>query len=189
MNFTLYQKRLTHLNVQRNILAGAALILLVIVLLQTLLLFFKKERVIINPPELTQSYWVEGDRFSKSYLEEMAMFFTHLLLDVTESNVLPQGEILLRYVVPSAYGDFKDKLLADQKRLKKQQLSLQFTPQSIDLVAPLTLEINGFLANYVGTKKVAQFKETYWVQFSQRRGRLFLESFQMIKTDQRGNDE
>ena len=91
MKFAIHQKRLTYLNVQRNLLIALSAILLTIVLLQTLLLFFKKERMIISPPELKQSYWVEGERFSNSYLEEMALFFTHLLLDVTEANVLPQG--------------------------------------------------------------------------------------------------
>src|SRR5579872_7139368 len=113
MKFSLQKKRLSHLNVQRNLLAGLSFILLLIVLLQTLLLFFKREKIIINPPELKQGYWVEGDRFSNSYLEEMALFFTHLMLDVSESSVIPQGEVLLRYVSPESYGDFKTKLLSD----------------------------------------------------------------------------
>ena len=189
MKFTIHQKRLTYLNVQRNFLVALSAILLTIVVLQTLLLFFKKERTIISPPELKQSYWVEGERFSNSYLEEMALFFTHLLLDVTEANVLPQGEILLRYVTPEAYGDFKSKLLNDEKRLKKQQLSLQFTPQSIEFVNSLIIDVNGFLANYIGAKKVSQVPETYRVGFFQKKGRLFLESFQVIKSDQRSYDE
>ena len=189
MKFTLYQKRLTYLNVQRNIIAGLAIIFLIIILLQTLLLFFKKERIILTPPELKQSYWIEGDRFSNSYLEEMALFFSHLMLDVTEANILPQGEILLRYVLPESYGDFKAKLLQDLKRLKKQQLSLQFTPSTIEMVEPLSIDVSGFLESYVGAKKVSQFQETYRVSFSHKKGRLFLESFQMIKSEQRSDDE
>src|SRR5687767_8218465 len=120
MQFSLSKKRLGHLHVQRNLLASLSAVLLLIAFLQTLLLFFKKERTIITPPELSQSYWVQGNRFSPSYLEEMALYFTHLLLDVTESNVLLQGEVLLRYVSSEAYGRFKAKLLEDEKRLKKQ---------------------------------------------------------------------
>ena len=64
MDFSLQQKRLTYLHVQRNILAGIVAVGLIVLLLQTWLLFFKQERVIISPPELNQSYWVEGHRFS-----------------------------------------------------------------------------------------------------------------------------
>lgn len=185
MRFLLYQKRLSNVNVQKNFLAGLAIVLLAIILLQTLLLFFKQQRFIISPPELTQSYWVKGNQVSKSYVEEMALFFAHLLLDVTEANLLLQGEVLLRYVSPSAYGEFKNKLLNDHKRLKKQQLSLQFVPQTIEFVAPLTVDITGFLANFVGAKKVAQFKETYRMMFVQKKGKLFLESFQTINSGQK----
>ena len=189
MKFALYQKRLSHVNVQRNFLTGLTIVLLSVTLLLTLFLFFKQQRVIINPPEVTQSYWIEGNQVSKSYVEEMALFFTHLLLDVTESNILTQGEVLLRYVTPNAYGDFKSKLLNDHKRLKKQQLSLQFTPQTIDFVEPLTVDVSGFLANYVGAKKISQFKETYRMAFSQKKGRLFLESFQTIYSEQKEHEE
>ena len=189
MKFALYQKRLSHINVQRNFLLGLTVVMLLVLLLQTLLLFLKQQRFIISPPEVKQSYWVEGNLLSKSYVEEMALFFTHLLLDVTESNLLLQGEVLLRYVTPSAYGDFKNKLLSDHKKLKKQQLSLQFIPQTIDFIKPLTLDVTGLLINYVGSKKIAQFKETYRMGFSQQKGRLFLESMQTIYSEQKEHEE
>lgn len=183
MNFALYQKRLTYIYVQRNILIGLVVVILIIMLMQSSLLFFKQEKVIIVPPELKQSYWVQGNKFSDSYLEEMALFFSHLLLDVTESNILPQGDILLRYVQPECYGEFKTKLLQDVKRLKSQQLSLQFTPATVQVIGPLTLEVKGLLSNYVGSKKISQIQETYQIVFSHKKGRLFLNSFQMIKTE------
>ncbi len=189
MKFLFHQKRLGHLQIQRNGFAGLAFILLLIVLLQTVLLFFKKEKIIISPPELTQSYWVEGDRFSNSYLEEMALFFTHLMLDVSEANILPQGEILLRYVSSNAYGAFKTKLLGDEKRLKSQQLSLQFTPHSVELIEPMQADITGSLSSYVGSQKISNSQETYRVSFSQHKGRLFLESFELIKSDKEQPDE
>ena len=82
----------------------------------------------------------------------------------------------------------KNKLLQDEKKLKSQQLSLQFIPQTIELVAPLTLDVSGFLASYIGIKKVSQFQEVYRIGFAQKKGRLFLESFQMIKSEQRSYD-
>ena len=189
MKLNLFKKRLSHLNVQRNALMGLSAILLLVVLLQSVLLFFKNERVIISPPELNQSYWIEGNRFSRSYLEEMALLFTHLLLDVTEESVIPQGEVLLRYVNPEYYGDFKAKLLNDEKCLKKQQLSLHFNPRNFGFPEPLVIDVQGFLTSYVASQKVSQAQETYRLRFSHTKGRLFLDSFQVIQSDEERFDE
>jgi conjugal transfer pilus assembly protein TraE len=183
MKFSLYQKRLSHLHVQRNFLLGLCAILLMLMMLQTVLLFFKRERIVISPPELKQSYWIKGDNFSKTYIEEMALFFSHLLLDVSADNILSQGDVVLRYVKPENYGEFKGKLLSDQKRLKKYQLSLSFTPRQIEFINPMVVEIQGVLANFVGNAKVEQFQETYRMTLGQNRGQLFLESFTIVKTE------
>lgn len=184
MKFALSQKRLSHLRVQRNTLAGLSLALLLIALLQTVFLFLKKERMIVSPIDAKQSYWVEGNRFSPSYLEEMALFFCHLLLDITESNIIPQGEVLLRHISPNAYGAFKTRLLEDEERLKKEQLSLHFAPQEIQLFPDsLTVEISGDLMSYVSREKISQARETYRLMFEHRLGRLFLNSFKLINSD------
>lgn len=189
MKFVLHEKRLSYLLVQRNLFLGLVVALLLIAILQASFLFIKKERVIISPPELKQGYWVEGDRFSNSYLEEMALFFSHLLLDVSESNVLPQGEIVLRSVSPEVYGAFKAKLLKDVERLRKQQLTLHFVPREIEIVGPLAVAITGSLRSYVGANKVTQVQETYKISFTQNRGRLFLEAFEVIQSQQRSDHD
>ena len=184
MKHLLYQKSMSHLYGQRNALLVLSAGLLSIVLLLTILLFFKNEKTIISPPELKQGFWVEGNRFSPSYLEEMALYFTHLLLDVSDANIIPQGEILMRYAVPEAYGPFKAKILSDEKKLKKEQLSLHFLPVDIQVFADnLSVEVGGDLISYVGSRKVSTVRETYRITFKQRQGRLFIESFQMVKSE------
>lgn len=189
MQWDFYQKRLGHLAAQGKLFLGICSVLLLIVLLQSLLLFFKHEKIIISPPELHQSYWVEGDRYSNTYLEEMAVFFAHLLLDVSPSSILPQGEVILRYVLPEAYGVFKSKLLSDEKRLKKQQLSLRFSPQSVELQKGTQAELTGILSSYVGSHKISEHQESYQVVFAKRKGRLFLESFELIKSQGEPNND
>lgn len=184
MKFALYQKRLSQIHFQRNALAGLSLVLLGISLLQGLFLFFKNERIIISPPDSKQGYWVEGNRFSPSYIEEMTLFLCHLILDITESNIIPQGEVLLRHITPKSYGAFKLKLLEDEKRLKKEQLSIHFMPHEIQLSADsLTVDVTGDLLSYISTQKVSQARETYRLVFEQKSNRLLLKSFKMIKSD------
>jgi len=184
MDFQISQHRLKDLKFQRNVMTGACVVLLAINAIQSLWLFVRHERIIITPPQLSQGFWVEGNRFSPQYLEEMALHYAHFLLDVTEKTVLYQGEIILRYVVPESYGAFKAKLLEDEKQLKDNQLSTRFAPSDV-IIAPhrLRVDISGELMSYVGDKKVSQARETYRFQFQNRSGRLLIEAFTLVKSD------
>lgn len=186
MDFRLNQIHLSDLKVQRNILLGICSILLSINAIQSLCLVFRRERVIITPPQMSQGFWVEGNQFSPQYLEEMALHYAHFLLDVTEKNILYQGEILLRYVIPESYGVFKSKLLEDEKNLKKNALSTRFCPVE-SKISPhqLAVEITGDLMSYVADKRVSTVRETYQLRFQNRSGRLLIESFTCTKTDKK----
>ena len=180
--------RISSLSMQRNSLAGLSLSLLVIAVLQSFLLLFKNSQTIILPPEVKQSFWVEGNRFSPIYLEEQGMYFTHLLLDVSASNILAQGEILLRYVESSHYGEFKNRLFQEEQRLKRDNLSLNFVACECEVFpGEMAVEITGDLNGYVSSKKISNHRETYRLEFSGVKGRLFLKSFKVIKSDQELN--
>lgn len=185
MKRSVQQTQTSSLLLQRNALAGLSSLLLISVVLQSSFLFFRSEKTILLPPESKQSYWIEGNRFSPSYLEEHALYMAHLLLDVSESNILYQGDILLRYVDPQTYGAFKTKLYEDAGRLKKDNLSLHFVPVESEVFPnSLSIEITGDLMGYMASKKVFSHRETYRVTFSQKKGRLFLKSFDVVKSDQ-----
>jgi len=190
MEFKVNQYRLNDLKFQRNIVAGVCAILLVTNAIQGTWLFFRHERVIITPPQLTQSFWVEGSQYSPQYLEEMALHYTHFLLDVTEKNVLYQGEILLRYVAPEAYGTFKAKILADEKQLKNDHLSTRFSPTDVVVhQSELAVDLTGELMSYVGDKKISQAKETYQIKFRNQSGKLLIEAFTLLKSDAKSKEE
>ena len=181
--------RISSLSMQRNSLAGLSLSLLVIAVLQSFLLLFKNSQTIILPPEVKQSFWVEGNRFSPIYLEEQGMYFTHLLLDVSASNILAQGEILLRYVESRHYGEFKNRLFQEEQRLKRDNLALNFTATECEVFpTEMAVEITGDLNGYIASKKISNHRETYRLEFSGVKGRLFLKSFKVIKSDQELTD-
>jgi len=176
--------KLGNLTFQRNALAGLASVLLLITLLQTIFLFLKNEKIIILPPETKQSFWVEGNKFSPMYLEEQAIFFAHLLLDVSHSNILSQGEILLRYTDSSAHEILKTRLFKEEARLKRDNVSMKFEMIECEVFpGQLMLELTGDLHAYVAHKKISTHRETYRVDFTSRSGRLFLKSFDVIKSD------
>lgn len=183
-------KRLTNLQFQRNALLGLSSVLLVIVFLQTFFLFLRTEKTIILPIDTKQSFWVEGNRFAPSYLEEHATYFCHLFLDVTASNILYQGDIILRYVEPEFYSNVKTQLLSEQMRLKKENLTLHFMPLEVK-VYPETLSVlvTGELNSYVGGKKITSSQKVYRVDFSSHQGRLFLKSFQHLTDEEMKEEE
>lgn len=177
--------RISSLQVQRNGFAGLSISLLVVVIIQAFLLLFKNSQTIILPPETKQSFWVEGNSFSPIYLEEQGMYFMHLLMDVSPSNILAQGEILLRYVDSRYHGEFKTRLFREEQRLKQGNLSLHFTPTECEVFpSEMAVEITGDLNGYVASKKISNHRETYRLEFIGVKGRLFLKSFKAIKSDQ-----
>lgn len=189
MDIRLDQYRRQDLKTQRTALLGLSAILLLVVVLQAYFLCFRHERTIILPPELKQSFWVEGNTFSPLYLEEQALYMAHLLLDVSESNILMQGEVLLRYVVPENHEAFKTKILGDEQRLKRESLSLLFAPHTCEVhVDTLTVDITGDLHGYVGGKRVNTQRETYRITFESKKGRLFIKQCDVIETDHKEED-
>jgi conjugal transfer pilus assembly protein TraE len=190
MELHLNQHRLGDLKFQRNVVAGICVVLLSISAVQSLCLFFRHERIVITPPQLTQSFWIEGNRFSPQYLEEMALHYAHFLLDVTEKTVLYQGEIILRYVAPESYGTFKAKLLEDEKNLKTNHLSTRFAPSDV-VISPdqLRVDITGELMSYVADKKISQIRETYRFQFHTQSGRLLIKDFSLVKSDRNPKED
>ncbi|CAO5681502.1 MAG: hypothetical protein HEEMFOPI_01515 [Holosporales bacterium] len=166
MKHLFFTKSLTNVQFQRNFLLGLSSILLFIVVLQSIFLFLRSEKTIILPPEIKQSFWVDGNRFAPSYLEEQATYFCHLFLDVTPSNVLFQGELILRYVFPEFYSNIKAQLLNEQERLKKENLTLHFIPLEVKVYPDdMFVLVIGELNTYVGSKKITVSKKVYRVDF------------------------
>ncbi len=184
MRLRLNTARLQHLIHQRNIFVGLSAALLGVNTLLAFKNFSHQERIIIVPPDVHQSFWVEGNRVSNHYLEEMSLFFAHLLLDNSEASALFNRDVILRYAQPESYGVLKTQLLEDEQRYKKEQLSTSFKPSVVQVDnKKMTAEITGDLLSYVGSKKISQNRETYRFHFQYDHGRLQIISFQLIKTE------
>lgn len=187
MKLLLLNTRLRDIVAQRNSLLTVCFCLLGIVFVQALCFLFKSEHVVVVPPETKQSFWVEKGRASASYIEEMALFFTTLILDTSPSSAAYQRDVLLRYAVPEAYGPLRAMLLEDEERSKKEQLSTSFKPASIQVnPKSLTAEITGDLISYVGQKHLSQVRESYRFQFTFTQGRLLIKSFVALRSQHHG---
>lgn len=184
MNIKLFNHRLGNLLKQRNALAALTGVALLLNLIQASALLLRDETVVVVPADLRQEVWMKGTKVSKSYLEEMAILYADLILETTPKGAAYRREIILRNASPKGYGALKQKLLEEEKRLKKQNLSTSFQANRITVNATkLMVEVHGDLIRYVGQKPVSRSRDVYQFTFELHRGRLLITSFKLIKSD------
>lgn len=186
MKFKLAKARFAALVKQRNLLYFWCTLFATISILQAIALLMKQERVVLVPPELKQHVWVEKNRVSKAYLEEMGLFFLHLALDISPSSAAFQRDMLLRYALPEQYSSLKRALLEDEQRLQKENLSTYFRPTSV-LVHPsqTSIDLTGDLIGLVGDKRIFQVREIYRITLHVHKGRCFLKALQCIHSEKK----
>jgi conjugal transfer pilus assembly protein TraE len=172
---------MTNFEYQRNILLGLTAALLALLLIMSLCLLFRSERVILLPPEVRREFWAEGNRFSPEYLEEMAVYFLHLALDINQTTLPYNTEILTRYSDVETGNYLRNKYEKDIKKLKQNDASTTFEVKEVTVYPDRnTVHAEGVLSNYVGSKRIRESHEVYEVSFKTYRGRLFFKEIKRV---------
>lgn len=186
MRFNYATKRMTNFEYQRNMLLGLVAVLLILLVILSACLFFRSERVIVLPPEVKQEFWVEGNRFSPEYLEEMAVYFLHLSLDVNQATLPYNTEILTRYSDTKTVSYLQEKYERDIKKLKENDASTTFEVKEVTVFPDSNIvRAEGILKHYVGSKCIKEYPAIYEVSFKTYRGRLFFKEIKQVE----GNNE
>jgi conjugal transfer pilus assembly protein TraE len=188
MKFALHQGRFKQLFHQRNLFLGLACVLLFIMVIQSLALFFKSDHIVIMPPNIHRGFWVEKGQVSAAYMEEMASFFAHLILDITPKSAPYQRDILLRYVLPEDYGPLLTQLNLDAQRLAKENAATSFEVTEIKIMPPLTIHLWGDLVTFVGQKHISQRRQGFIITLGLKDGRVYLRSFKEFQETKEGNN-
>lgn len=175
MKFSLYTQQISKLLQQRNMLFPICILLLVSQIITLVLLFTKSERVVLVPPVIEKSMWVDSSSVSPSYLEQIGLFMGNLMLTKSALNADKQGELLLKHVVPEFEAEFRNHLILEATKMKKHNFSYVFYTKNV-YVNPslLTASLSGEQVSYVGEKVVAREKKKYKLQFNYLGGRLLL---------------
>jgi len=177
MRLDILQEKVTKRLAQRD----TVLILSVIMALSNVILItayvLKGERIVLVPPQIKNTFWVEEGSVSKEYLEEMTLFISQLLLDNSPSSCAYKRDIILRYATPEAYSALKKRLLKEEETYKELQLTTHFKPLEIN-ASPETLnvQLTGYLTSFVSGQKVRESQEKLSLKFVLRGGKLMLES-------------
>ncbi len=190
MQLTHYKSRLQQILAQRNgylvlaaILAGVSLLLTI-----SVCRMINRERIVIIPPLINQSFWVEQNAVSPEYLSQMTTFLAQLRLNLTASNAAYQRDALLRYTDPAYYGDLKTELVNEADHLEKTHTNLIFYPVEVTVdIQHFTTNITGDLSATVGNDLLPTQRISYQLGFRYSAGRLWLKSFNEIKNDHTDN--
>ncbi len=137
-----------------------------------------RERVVLVPPVVNKSFWVETGRASPEYLEQMGYFLAQLTLNVTPQSVEHQAQVLLRYAAPAAYGDLRTTMLSTAERVKRDGASTVFSPRDL-LVDEATQRVGlrGLLTTFISDRRVSEISKGYVIELEYSAGRIFLKSF------------
>ena len=158
------------------LLAASLLANVVLALLTTRL--SGRERVVLVPPTIHKTFWVESERVSAEYLQQMAYFLMQLTLDVTPQSVDHQATVLLQYAAPASFGELRAAMSATADRLKRDGASTVFSTR--DLVvdeATQRVGVRGELTTFVSDRRVSEVSKAYAIELQYTGGRVFLKAF------------
>jgi len=138
-------------------------------------------RTLIVPPSINKSFWVERDKASSEYLEQMGSFIAWLILDVTPASIDWKKEVLLGYVEPDQHGAMKTRQELEATRLKRINASTVFMPQQlVPSEDAQTVVVRGRLRTLVNGQETANDSKAYLVEFSYAGGRMHLKTFKEV---------
>jgi conjugal transfer pilus assembly protein TraE len=174
--------------IQRNIAIFLAILMLLGNLLLIITIFSLKQTTVIVPAHLKSEISLDQERVSKSYIEEMTVFFFSYLLDVTSSSADYKAEIILRHVSPDFFQAMKEYLLRESKKYQEFNLTTGFTPSALEIDEDsLIVTATGLLNSYFGKNGYKQELVHYQISYEYKNGRLFIKDFKLISTQEGAN--
>jgi conjugal transfer pilus assembly protein TraE len=179
----IFQKQKRDLDRANQTIGGQNLLIigllaLSIVLAVTAYSLVGRERVILVPPTVSKSFWLDSEKVSGDYLDQMALFLAHLMLNISPRSVDFQAKTLLQYASPEAYAELKTAMASTSERLKRDNAVTLFQPVTFTIDEPgMRVVINGVLATYIGDKRVTETSKVYLIEFRYSGGKLYLSGF------------
>ena len=139
---------------------------------------FEPERVVVVPPQINTSFWLEKETVSSNYYREWGHYIAMLLLNVTPESVEMQNEMLLRHVSASHRAQLRAQLDDAAALLREQRLSTFFNVTDVQVDAESSVvAFAGSLASYVEGRLVEERDAAYMAGFDVRNGSLRLQRF------------
>lgn len=145
----------------------------------TILMQLGSERTHLVPPTIDKAFWIERDRASAEYYEQMAGYVTWLMLDVSPASIGWKRDALLAWVAPEHSGEIKTKMDLEAERLKANNASSSFELYQLNTDAKAqTVMVTGRLRRQINGVDVGDpAPRSYLAQFAFRGGRVQLQTY------------
>lgn len=156
-------------------------LLIAILSVTTVLLAFttatadRTHRETIVPPIINKTFWVDGDKVSPEYIEQMGWFALQLALNNSPVGAENNARMLLKYAAPASYGDLERVLMGNVKRLRENNTSTMFSARSVTVNEhDNSVVFAGVMTTYISDKRVAEVSQAYIVRFGYSAGRIYI---------------
>lgn len=161
-----------------NFFLRSLCLLLALSLIFNATFFKKKERIIIVPPEIDKEFWVEQNRASTEYLEQMGVFFAILGGNMSPSNAAYNVKFLSNYIPPDIYGDVKNELSSQAHYISKNNITQAFFPSAAKVIeGENRVLVEGSVIRNIGTTRISNEKMVFNIKFRVKNFRLQVEEF------------
>lgn len=159
---------------QQNIVI--ALQALGLVVLAIILLTRQEQiRTVIVPMHSTETFWVDNEHVSESYLSDMASYIMELYLTVTGETLESHRHSLLKLTAPESEGELNRALSIDAKKIKHEHLSTAFYAKTTQVdMEKMQVLVAGTLERFTAQHRLPTKKVKYSVNFRLNHGRLWL---------------
>lgn len=144
-----------------------------------------RDRVIMMPPQMDKTFWVDREGVSPEMMQDMGIFLVQLAYDVSPSSIEYQSKALLKYATPEAFGALQKAANVAAARMQEDQSTTVFNPRSyvVDQEPDhKAVAFLGELKTYVTDNLVSTRSIAVMVKFKFDNGRLYIA--QMKETSQ-----
>ena len=156
---------------------GMAGLVLALVELLIILKICTHQTIVVTPPVVNESFWVDHKTVSESYLYQFSEFLAQTRFNIDPSNVDQQNEVFLQQADPKEYGALKKVLIEQAKKIKREHLSVALFINGIHVDQKhLKVLIDGTLMSLVGGNAVPEQSIHLLMQYRFVNGRLYLYS-------------
>lgn len=157
-------------------------ILVVVLVLSNVFLIAKvikaNNRRTIVPPVIEKGFWVGEDAASEEYLTEMADYFVTYVMTATPRSIDTKIKNIERYLAPEVYGVIKNDLYVLAEKIKANNISQSFLPDSSEVKDRQRVIVSGTLKKFVGAVETTSEKKNYTIGFSVKNGEIYVTNFE-----------
>lgn len=180
MKYQDYIKKLSEATGVKRAVLTLLVIMVVCNLFLTLTVAFTRDRVrtIITPATIDQKMWVDDEKASKEYLQEMSTYFAQLMFNVSPMNIEARHSLLLSYISSEKYSAFEKELKLSENLIRQTNIATYFVPTHYGVdEKSMTVVLRGSFIATQGEKVMQRAQKELELKFKFDGGKLLIDRF------------